>query len=225
MERRIDINFVALKYEFDNLFKGLNAPYDVVPEWTGAGVSLEVLQEAEARMDVAFPEVLKDVSGQFSAIYHETPYFLGNAFKKIQSEVIKRSRREISEDCFKDDLEISIVYAPAEWDGEDAQGLKALNVEYMSEMDAKQYIGVDCDLMWLHDRSFLLIGATYSESLYMDLREPASNPHYGALYNFNSLEDFCILYKVADDYGQFLLNIKHSLEKKIQLDAEDGDDN
>lgn len=93
----------------------------------------------------------------------------------------------------------------------------------MSEVDTKQYIGVDCDLTWLHDSSFLLIGATYSESLYMDLREPASNPNYGALYNINSLDDFCIMYKAADNYGKFLLNIKQSLEKRTQLDADDGD--
>lgn len=58
----------------------------------------------------------------------------------------------------------------------------------------------------------------------MDLRELASNQNYGALYNFNSLDDFCIMYKVADDYGKFLLNIKQSLEKKTQLDTDDGDD-
>lgn len=174
----VKMNFIELEEDLDNLFKRLNEPYDVVPEWADPGVSMDALKDAETRLGVVFPEVLKDASRQFSGIYHETPYFMGDSFKKIQNEVLKRSKREVSEEYFIDDLEISIVYAPTEWDSEDAHGLKALNVEYMSEIDTKQYIGVDCDLTWLYESSFLLIGATYSESLYMDLRDPASNPNY-----------------------------------------------
>ncbi len=32
------------------------------------------------------------------------------------------------------------------------------------------------------------------------------------------------MYKVADDYGKFLLNFKRSLENNPQLDADDGND-
>ena len=39
------MNFAALKSDLDNLFKGLNEPSDIVPEWTDPGVSAEALKE------------------------------------------------------------------------------------------------------------------------------------------------------------------------------------
>lgn len=225
MGRHIEMNFAALKSDLDNLFKGLNEPSDIVPEWTDPGVSAEALKEVEARLGVAFPEALKLASMQFSGLYHEAPYFMGDAFEKIQSQVLKKSNKELSEDDFADELEVQMVYAPTDWDNEELQSLKTLNIEYLSDIGKSKHIGIDCELAWVRDEKFMMIGTTYSESLYMDLREPASNPNYGALYNLMSLDPFCVMYKVADDYGQFLLHIKHSLEKKIQLDAEDGDDN
>lgn len=225
MERHIEMNFSVLKSDLDNLFKRLNEPTDIVPEWTDRGVSAEALKEAEARLGVAFPEVLKLASMQFSGIYHETPYFMGDIFEKIQNQVFKKTKWELSEDDFADELEVQLVYAPPDWGNEELQSLKALNIEYLSDIGKSKHIGIDCELAWVRDEKFIMIGTTYSESLYMDLREPASNPNYGSLYNLISLDPFCIMYKVADDYGQFLLNIKHSLEKKFQLDAEDDDHN
>lgn len=224
MERYIEMNFSALKSDLDNLFKRLNEPTDIVPEWTDPGVSTEVLKEVEASLGVALPEVLKLASIQFSGIYHEAPYFIGDAFKAIQSQVIKSSKHELTEDDFRDDLEIQTVYSPAEWESEDLVKMKELNVEYLRDVGKNKHIGVDCNLGWLVSPKFIMIGSTYSESLYIDLRELPNNTGYGAVYNFVSLNPLGIMYKVADDYGQFLLNIKHSLEKKIQLDAEDGDD-
>ena len=219
------MNFAALKSDLDNLFKGLNEPSDIVPEWTDPGVSAEALKEVEASLGVALPEVLKLASIQFSGIYHEAPYFMGDACKAIQSQIIKSSKHELTEYDFSDDLEIQTVYSPAEWESEDLVKMKALNVEYLRDVGKNKHIGVDCNLGWLVSPKFMMIGTTYSESLYIDLRELPNNAGYGAIYNFMSLNPFGIMYKVADDYGQFVLNIKHSLEKKIQLDAEDGDDN
>ena len=219
------MNFAALKSDLDNLFKGLNEPSDIVPGWTDPGVSAEALKEVEASLGVALPEVLKLASIQFSGIYHEAPYFMGDACKAIQSQIIKSSKHELTEYDFSDDLEIQTVYSPAEWESEDLVKMKALNVEYLRDVGKNKHIGVDCNLGWLVSPKFMMIGTTYSESLYIDLRELPNNAGYGAIYNFMSLNPFGIMYKVADDYGQFVLNIKHSLEKKIQLDAEDGDDN
>ena len=219
------MNFAALKSDLDNLFKGLNEPSDIVPEWTDPGVSAEALKEVEASLGVALPEVLKLASIQFSGIYHEAPYFMGDACKAIQGQIIKSSKHELTEYDFSDDLEIQTVYSPAEWESEDLVKMKALNVEYLRDVGKNKHIGVDCNLGWLVSPKFMMIGTTYSESLYIDLRELPNNAGYGAIYNFMSLNPFGIMYKVADDYGQFVLNIKHSLEKKIQLDAEDGDDN
>ena len=219
------MNFAALKSDLDNLFKGLNEPSDIVPEWTDPGVSAEALKEVEVSLGVALPEVLKLASIQFSGIYHEAPYFMGDACKAIQSQIIKSSKHELTEYDFSDDLEIQTVYSPAEWESEDLVKMKALNVEYLRDVGKNKHIGVDCNLGWLVSPKFMMIGTTYSESLYIDLRELPNNAGYGAIYNFMSLNPFGIMYKVADDYGQFVLNIKHSLEKKIQLDAEDGDDN
>ena len=219
------MNFAALKSDLDNLFKGLNEPSDIVPGWTDPGVSAEALKEVEASLGVALPEVLKLASIQFSGIYHEAPYFMGDACKAIQSQIIKSSKHELTEYDFSDDLEIQTVYSPAEWESEDLVKMKALNVEYLRDVGKNKHIGVDCNLGWLVSPKFMMIGTTYSESLYIDLRELPNNAGYGAIYNFMSLNLFGIMYKVADDYGQFVLNIKHSLEKKIQLDAEDGDDN
>ena len=219
------MNFAALKSDLDNLFKGLNEPSDIVPGWTDPGVSAEALKEVEASLGVTFPEVLKLASIQFSGIYHEAPYFMGDAFKAIQSQIIKSSKYELTEYDFSDDLEIQTVYSAAEWESEDIIKMKALNVEYLRDVGKNKHIGVDCNLGWLVSPKFMMIGTTYSESLYIDLRELPNNAGYGAIYNFMSLNPFGIMYKVADDYGQFVLNIKHSLEKKIQLDAEDGDDN
>ena len=219
------MNFAALKSDLDNLFKGLNEPSDIVPEWTDPGVSAEALKEVEVSLGVALPEVLKLASIQFSGIYHEAPYFMGDACKAIQSQIIKSSKHELTEYDFSDDLEIQTVYSPAEWESEDLVKMKALNVEYLRDVGKNKHIGVDCNLGWLVSPKFMMIGTTYSESLYIDLRELPNNAGYGAIYNFMSLNLFGIMYKVADDYGQFVLNIKHSLEKKIQLDAEDGDDN
>ena len=219
------MNFAALKSDLDNLFKGLNEPSDIVPEWTDPGVSAEALKEVEASLGVALPEVLKLASIQFSGIYHEAPYFMGDACKAIQSQIIKSSKHELTEYDFSDDLEIQTVYSPAEWESEDLVKMKALNVEYLRDVGKNKHIGVDCNLGWLVSPKFIMIGTTYSESLCIDLRELPNNAGYGAIYNFMSLNPFGIMYKVADDYGQFVLNIKHSLEKKIQLDAEDGDDN
>lgn len=87
------MNIVKLEKDLDNLFKGINEPYDVVPEWADSGLSMEAFQDAEARLGVVFPEVLKDASRQFSGIYHETPYFMAESFKKIQTEVLKRSKK------------------------------------------------------------------------------------------------------------------------------------
>ena len=218
------MNFAALKSDLDNLFKGLNEPSDIVPGWTDPGVSAEALKEVEASLGVALPEVLKLASIQFSGIYHEAPYFMGDACKAIQSQIIKSSKHELTEYDFSDDLEIQTVYSPAEWESEDLVKMKALNVEYLRDVGKNKHIGVDCNLGWLVSPKFIMIGSTYSESLYIDLRELPNNTGYGAVYNFVSLNPLGIMYKVADDYGQFLLNIKHSLEKKIQLDAEDGDD-
>ena len=178
----------------------------------------------EASLGVALPEVLKLASIQFSGIYHEAPYFMGDACKAIQSQIIKSSKHELTEYDFSDDLEIQTVYSPAEWESEDLVKMKALNVEYLRDVGKNKHIGVDCNLGWLVSPKFMMIGTTYSESLYIDLRELPNNAGYGAIYNFVSLDPFGIMYKLADDYGQFLLNIKHSLEKKIQIDAEDGDD-
>ena len=219
------MNFAALKSDLDNLFKGLNEPSDIVPEWTDPGVSAEALKEVEASLGVALPEVLKLASIQFSGIYHEAPYFMGDACKAIQGQIIKSSKHELTEYDFSDDLEIQTVYSPAEWESEDLVKMKALNVEYLRDVGKNKHIGVDCNLGWLVSPKFMMIGTTYSESLYIDLRELPNNAGYGAIYNFMSLNPFGIMYKVADDYGKFVLNIKHSLEKKIQLDAEDGDDN
>ena len=218
------MNFAALKSDLDNLFKGLNEPSDIVPEWTDPGVSAEALKEVEVSLGVALPEVLKLASIQFSGIYHEAPYFMGDACKAIQSQIIKSSKHELTEYDFSDDLEIQTVYSPAEWESEDLVKMKALNVEYLRDVGKNKHIGVDCNLGWLVSPKFMMIGTTYSESLYIDLRELPNNAGYGAIYNFMSLNPFGIMYKVADDYGQFVLNIKHSLEKKIQIDAEDGDD-
>ena len=218
------MNFAALKSDLDNLFKGLNEPSDIVPEWTDPGVSAEALKEVEASLGVALPEVLKLASIQFSGIYHEAPYFMGDACKAIQSQIIKSSKHELTEYDFSDDLEIQTVYSPAEWESEDLVKMKALNVEYLRDVGKNKHIGVDCNLGWLVSPKFIMIGTTYSESLCIDLRELPNNAGYGAIYNFMSLNPFGIMYKVADDYGQFVLNIKHSLEKKIQIDAEDGDD-
>ena len=218
------MNFAALKSDLDNLFKGLNEPSDIVPEWTDPGVSAEALKEVEVSLGVALPEVLKLASIQFSGIYHEAPYFMGDACKAIQSQIIKSSKHELTEYDFSDDLEIQTVYSPAEWESEDLVKMKALNVEYLRDVGKNKHIGVDCNLGWLVSPKFIMIGTTYSESLCIDLRELPNNAGYGAIYNFMSLNPFGIMYKVADDYGQFLLNIKHSLEKKIQIDAEDGDD-
>ena len=218
------MNFAALKSDLDNLFKGLNEPSDIVPEWTDPGVSAEALKEVEASLGVALPEVLKLASIQFSGIYHEAPYFMGDACKAIQSQIIKSSKHELTEYDFSDDLEIQTVYSPAEWESEDLVKMKALNVEYLRDVGKNKHIRVDCNLGWLVSPKFMMIGTTYSESLYIDLRELPNNAGYGAIYNFMSLNPFGIMYKVADDYGQFVLNIKHSLEKKIQIDAEDGDD-
>ena len=96
MERRIEMNFSVLKSDLDNLFKRLNEPTDIVPEWTDPGVSLEALKEVEANLGVVLPEVLKLASIQFSGIYHEAPYFIGDAFKAIQSQIFKSSRNMIS---------------------------------------------------------------------------------------------------------------------------------
>lgn len=112
MERHIEMNFSVLKSDLDNLFKRLNEPTDIVPEWTDRGVSAEALKEAEARLGVAFPEVLKLASMQFSGIYHETPYFMGDIFEKIQNQVFKKTKWELSEDDFADELEVQLVYAP-----------------------------------------------------------------------------------------------------------------
>ena len=218
------MNFSVLKSDLDNLFKRLNEPTDIVPEWTDPGVSAEALKEVEVSLGVVLPEVLKLASIQFSGIYHEAPYIIGDAFKAIQSQIFKSSKYELTEYDFSDDLEIQTVYSPAEWESEDLVKMKALNVEYLRDVGKYKHIGVDCNLQWLVSPKFMMIGTTYSESLYIDLRELPNNAGYGAIYNFVSLDPFGIMYKLADDYGQFLLNIKHSLEKKIQIDAEDGDD-
>ena len=154
------MNFAALKSDLDNLFKGLNEPSDIVPGWTDPGVSAEALKEVEASLGVALPEVLKLASIQFSGIYHEAPYFMGDACKAIQSQIIKSSKHELTEYDFSDDLEIQTVYSPAEWESEDLVKMKALNVEYLRDVGKYKHIGVDCNLQWLVSPKFMMIGTT-----------------------------------------------------------------
>lgn len=106
------MNFSVLKSDLDNLFKRLNEPTNIVPEWTDPGVSPEALKEVEANLGVVLPEVLKLASMQFSGMYHEAPYFMEDAFEKIQNQVFKNTKWELSEDDFADELEVQLVYAP-----------------------------------------------------------------------------------------------------------------
>lgn len=224
MERRIDMDFLILKNELDNLFGKLNRPYGVIPEWSGPGVSEDDLKMVEKRLGLVLPESIKKASGEFCGIYHEAPYFMGDDFSEIQAEVIEKSRGELTEEDFCDNLEIQLIYSPLDWGNDEIKKLRSLNNEDLCQTRRSQRIAVGCDFSWLEDENFLMIGTTYAESLFMDLRDSDSDKKHGVLYNFISLHPFCVMYKIADDYGSFLLKIRDSLERKIQKKTIDMDE-
>lgn len=210
------MDYAALKVELDSLYAQLNEPHGVVPEWAERGLTSAELLEVENRVGIKLPPAMKQALMVFSGISHETPYYLGSRFAAIQKEVIKRSKRELTEDDFSDDLEIAMTFPPQDWDGDELNELRAIQAEGLQDVETKQLIAVDCDTAWLKNEKFLMIGTTYSESLFINLIDE-KDAHYGALYNAAFLYPFFVIYKVADSYEDFLVNLQGSLKKRIDL--------
>jgi hypothetical protein len=212
MERHIDMDFLGLKKELDGLYAVLNEPHSVVPEWTDPGISERDLVVVENRLGVRLPECIRCSSREFSGIYHETPYFLGGHFEKIKEEVFLKSGGELNDNDFRDNLILHEVEALMKWGQEDLKALRDIEDEVISETDSVNLISVECDPAWLKNERFMLIGTTYAASLFINLIDE-DDVNYGSLYNSISLHPFYVVYKVANDYGCFLENIRRSLKK------------
>ena len=209
------MDYTALKVRLDDLYAQMNEPQGVVPEWAEPAMSGAEIKEQEARLGCQLPEEMSLALAAFSGISHDTPLYLGAAFKDLQKQVILQSGRELGKEDFQDDLEITVLYSPQEWRGEELQELRAIDAEGLGEVESHQQIAVEADMAWLNDERFILIGTTYSQSLYLNLMD-VNSPHYGAVYNLVFPYPFAVLYKVADGYQDLFEKIEASLQRKLK---------
>lgn len=209
------MDYTALKVRLDDLYAQMNEPKGVVPEWAEPAMSGPELQAQEARLGCKLPDGMSLVLTAFSGVLHDTPLYLGSTFKDLQKQVILQSGRELAKEDFQDDLEITVLYSPKDWRGDELQELRAIDVEGLGEVESHQQIAVQADMAWLNDERFILIGTTYSQSLYLNLLD-ANSPDYGAVYNLVFPYPFAVLFKVADGYQELFEKIEASLQRKLK---------
>ena len=208
------MDYVRLKNDLDRLYSELNEPSDVAPQWAEPGLTETEIQDQEVRLGIRLPENMRQALSVFSGISHETPLYQGVHFPALQKAVLLKSGRELTSDDFQDDLEICYLAPPQEWLNEELQALREVDDEALSMTDADEQIAVNADIAWLKHKRFFLVGATYSQSLYLNLIDEG-HFDYGAFYNLQVLDPFVLLYKVAPNYQDFLQKIVDSLQRKI----------
>ena len=200
----------ALKAELDQLYAKLNEPKNVVPEWCDSGLSSTELDAIEQRLNVTFPASLRQIVSVFAGIHVETPYHLGHALTVVRQAVhAKKALR----DWEIEDLSISDVSSPAEWGNDELCQLHQVTLEGMADLEitAKRTICLDAQFDWLDNPAFIMIGTSYSESVYINLIE--GSPTHGAIYNVQFVDDHLLVHKIADHYTDFVLNLKRSLQQ------------
>jgi len=214
------MNFEILKKEFDTLYAQLND--GEVPEWASPGLTHAELSSVEGRLGVKLPQVLKHAFFAFGRIEYDSPFYLKPALiKRMQKLLVSASSNDLEEDCLPDDIGFQRVYSPLEWGASDEwiemrAVLDNILEDNLYAIDPKQRVAVDCNMEWLKHKRFILIGSVYGGWLFINLiDESASN--YGALYiALDDVSPCYLMFKVADDYGSFLENMKSSIQRAIK---------
>ena len=215
------MDILKLKKELDALCARIDPPFGIVPIWHEPPMTDEQIAKEEARLGVTLPVEIKEAYKVFSSISIEMPYFMGDEFdnmKKAAAQIIGAENI----DFLKDTLVVCGIYPLDEWEAPSDKKWSAHH-NYRDMLRRAPGLGhkkcqavyYGCDAEILHDRYFMFIGASDFESIFIDLN-PASK-HFGAIYNVypSDEQEFLLVYKIADNYFQFLDRLKKSLE--IQL--------
>lgn len=132
-----------------------------------------------------------------------------------QSRRNKKTIAKSSSDLdFEDNLEITYISDMREWEKEEMSSMKKINIEQLNEIDDSLIITCEIDIETIKKEKFFMIGTSYSDSIYIDLTNPKSKSH-GAIYNSAFPYPYFLIYKIADNYHEFLTNIEKSLITKV----------
>ena len=198
--------------DLNNLYSKLNEPHGIIPNWTNTNLSANDIQSIENILDIKIPPEMRAASLVFSGVFHETPYFLEN-FQSLSNEIFKKSKNEITTEDFKNDLIISNVFSIDEWNSDELNELRAVHQEGMLDIESNKIIPLGLDLKTIKNEKFLLIGTSYSESIFINLVD--EHDEFGSLYNGINLYPFYIVYKIANNYRNFLDIIEKSISMQI----------
>ena len=214
------MDYQTLKNELDGLYAQLNEPRGIVPQWAETGLTSEGISDLEKGLGVKIPASMQRALAVVSGVSHESPLYLGSLFSSLQKQVLRQAKGDLTRDDFLDDLEICYVASPSEWQKEELQALRAVDDEELQMTEPHERIAIDADMEWLSDQRFVLVGTTYSQSLYLNLIDEVQSS-YGAFYNLKILTPFAVLYKVAESYDDLLKKIHVSLQHKLKHQADD----
>ena len=232
------MDVVALKNELDNLnaafVKKYNWSKDFL-EWHSPGVSDEDIAAAEKRLGVALPQEVKQVCKVFSGVYFDMPYHAPEKFSEVREKmaiiVSAEDAAELDDEQMTSDLSIKILpvdkwgvvdplWNPKE---EYCKVLAGPGDDDEDEYDPGQGVYCGCEEGIVQDEFFIHIGYASNGDIFMDLNAGSSN--YGALYHISPANDYSYLlvYKIADNYLDFLERYKTSLEIELQSPLEEDE--
>lgn len=216
------MDVLKIKEELDALYSKLNPPYGIVPEWHAPAATDNEIMAAETRFGVTLPVELKETFKVFSGISHESPYFMGDEFSKIKG-MVKKAAGDKYAAHLEDSLVVTLISPLDEWEVPDMAKFGP-HQEYCNMLARVQGLGrgkcqavfYECGQDVLHDSHFVYIGSSDWETIFIDLN-PAGK-HFGALYNAypSDEQDFLLIYKIADNYLDFLERLKKSLETRLK---------
>lgn len=206
------MNLNILKTRLDALYSKLNTPYGVIPAWHEPAATNEEIEETENRLNVILPSELKSIFKLFSGITHDTPYFMCEHFLNLKKKLLELRCIEKDDMDFKDDLIIAQIKSLRNWGmKDDLYDPKSEYANIIDEMGEAFFSDCTKELIF-HDK-FILIGESYSESVFINLVEGDEN--YGAIYNLRPYYPNFFAYKIANGYLDFLCQIERSLESQI----------
>ena len=210
------MDIAALKKELDALYARLAPPYGVVPVWHEPAVTGNDSAKAKEKFGATLPDEVKAAYQVFSGIIDvEAPYFMGKEFgagKKVAEDVFGTKAARF----LKDDLLVTGIFPLDKWEAPGASGWGAQqNYRDMLAGGNCKAAYHGCDASILEGKFFIHIGTSDWESIFIDL--DAAGENFGAIYNArpSDEEDFLFVYKIADNYFQFLSRLKQSLETRL----------
>lgn len=212
--KEFELNILSLKNDLDHLLSMINEPKGVVPEWTSPGVSDEELRDVERIIGFDLPSEVKDVCRVFDGFFHEVPVLrkknLAPIFQKVSEKMKDLDDGEFNE------LVVVDVMNVGDWGRGGSVELKNINKEAISYLDVEEkfFLGID-ENIFMSD-GFVIIGATYSDSLYINLNE---GEDFGSIYNSVSLCSGFVIYKVAENFIDLFVKIKDCLMRDVGGDG------